>query len=482
MPPAIKATLQLETISELRGGFPQIPYAMGVKYDELVAADLAEGREPMFVNLPLAQFGQVSRNRRKYSEAEVRRMYNRIMQSQVTGALGHLTVDERSHAFEIPAVKWVGATIEGNQLWGKLYVLAHREDVREYFRVQKASGGRVGTSLYGMGYEEYDPEGDVWNVLDLELEQIDVVHPDRVGVLFAATLPPHITTETIQEAVNGELAEGFVRFESNGALCYGQINTIWTEGEVEVPYQDGLTVTASEEDPLARLNIWWPNYEGAGWVMSSHQVVLRFSALTRIEPLPAAETETIENQEEDDMATKPNTPSTEGQEVDVDSRIITMQEQHQDAVRELNRQLTEARAKERRFNSLCEMLNVGEGQDPILALQALQVTLKSLQVENIELLETAIKQEVSSHVKVTWVQGVVEQAVRARKPLSRAEVVAYTQDALLDPHIATIIKNAVQKEMGPSVQVPKTNPLDKSTEGNDGEIFFIIPTMNSMED
>lgn len=476
MPPTQKP-IQLELVSELRGGFPDVPSAVGVNYDELVAADLAKGQKPMFVTLPLAQFGQVSRNRRRYKEAEVRRMYNRIMQSAVTGQLGHLTEDERSHAFETPAVKWVGALIEGNQLWGKLYVMAHREDVREYFRVQKATGGRVGTSLYGVGYEEYIPDDDVWEITELELEQIDVVHPDRVGVLFAATLPPHITTETIQEAVNGDLAEGdFVSFESHGALCYGQINTIWTEGEVEVPYQDGLTVSATDDDPIARLNIWWPNYEGAGWVMSSHQVVLRFSQLTKIEPLPAAEM-TEEESMEEDMANKP-TPSTDGETVDVDSRIIAMQEQHQEQVREFNRKLAQAEANERTLNRLREMLKATDGTDPVLALQAQQSTMESLRRENIELLEAAIKQEVAKHVKVEWAQGVVEQAVRTRKPLSRAEVVAFVQEALADPHIAVIVKNAVQQAMGPNVETPKTNALGEGgSQGNPADVSILVPGM-----
>jgi hypothetical protein len=473
MPPQ-KIQVQLEAFWELRGSVPNVPFAEGVNYDELVAADLAKGQKPMFVTLPLAQFGQVSRNRRRYSESEVRRMYSRIMQSAVTGALGHLRDDERASAFEVPAVKWVGAVIEGNQLWGKLYVLSHQEDLREYFRVQKATSGRVGTSLYGLGYEEYNPDSEVWEVTELELEQIDVVHPDRVGVLFAATMSPHITSETVKEAENGELAVGdFVRFESNGVLCYGQINTITTEGEVEVPYQDGLTVTATEEDPIARLNIWWPNYEGAGWIMSSHQIVLRFSQLTKIEPLPAAET--IENEEEpmeESMANKPLTPSTV-EETDVDSRIITMQEQHQEAVRDLNKKIAQMESDNRAYARLREMLGVKEGQDPVLALQAQQSTLEVLRKENKELLETAIKQEVGKFVKVEWAQGMVESYVSNKNPQTRSDVVSFTQEALGQEHIATILKNAVQREMGPAVQTPTQTPVQTPV----GDDLIIIPSL-----
>ena len=191
-----KVQIQLSEVRELRGSYPDVPLAAGVNYEELVTADRAAGQDPMFVTLPLAYFGQVSRNKRRYSEAEVRRMYRRIVESAVTGALGHLRHEDRGFDFDIPAVKWVGAKIVGDELWGKLYVLSNRQDVREYFRVQKASGGKVGTSLYGMAYEDYHEADEVFDVREMDLEQIDIVHPDRVGVLFAATADPGITSET----------------------------------------------------------------------------------------------------------------------------------------------------------------------------------------------------------------------------------------------------------------------------------------------
>jgi hypothetical protein len=398
MPP--KIAIQLEAFAELRGSVPDVPFAEGVNYDELVAADLAKGQKPMFVTLPLAQFGQVSRNRRRYSESEVRRMYSRIMQSAVTGALGHLRDDERSFAFEVPAVKWVGASIEGNQLWGKLYVLSHKDDLREYFRVQKASGGRVGTSLYALGYEEYDPEAEVWDVSELELEQIDVVHPDRVGVLFAATMAPHITSETLAEEAS-----------------------------------------AVPEDTEAPLD----------------------------EEVPIDQETT-----EEDMATQPNTPSTTT-ETDVDSRIVAMTEAHQAEVRKLQAELNQLKSDTRALNRVREMLSVKEGQDVVLALQAEQSTMDVLRRENLELLDTAIKAEVSNLVPVEWVRGMVESIIRDRKPQTRGDVVSFVQEALAQEHIATILKNAVQKEMGPKVETSKTPAGETPNSSND--LFILVPGM-----
>jgi hypothetical protein len=473
MPPTKQASVQLENVAELRGSFPDVPFAAGVNYEELVAADLAESRQPMFVTLPLAQFGQVSRNRRRYSEAEVRRMYNRIMQGAVTGQLGHLTEDERSHAFPIPAVKWVGAIIVDKQLWGKAYILSNREDVREYFRVQKATSGRVGTSLYAMGYEEYLPEIDVWDVTDIELEQIDIVHPDRVGVLFAATIPPILTTETLREAVNGDLAvNDFVSFERNGALCYGQVNTIWTEGEVEIPYDGELTVTASEEDPIARINAWHQGYEG--WCMADWQFLMRFSKLTKVDELPEIELENIDLEDtEEEMGNQPKTPSTQDETVDVDSRILAIKEQSDESIRKLQAELSQLKSDTRKFARLCEMLGVKDDQDPVLALQAQQSTLGLLRTENMELLETAIKAEVASHVKVDWARAMVEAYARDKKPQTRSDVVSFVQEALAQEHIATILRNAVQKEMGPSVQTPTTTPEPTPV----GDDLIIIPGM-----
>jgi len=257
-------------------------------------------------------------------------------------------------------------------------------------------------------------------------------------------------------------------------LMRGQVNTVWTDGEVEVPYSDAPALEATAKNPIARMDVFEPHYDTGKWRRCDWQEIQYVRDLQKIESLPELaspedtltegqeadeQVNNIENLTEDEtpMATKPDSTK----EIhDVDSRIVELKEQHQEQVRELNGQIGGLEANERTVNRLREMLGVAEEQDPVLALQALQSTLRSLQRENIELLETAIVQEVGKFVKVQWAQGVVEQYVRNKKPLSRAEVVTYTQEALDNPHIAVIVKNAVQQAMGPNVENPKTQTPD----------------------
>ena len=487
-----KVKVQLEQISEFRGSPPEVPLAEGVNYEELVAKDIADGQEPMFVTLPLAQFGQVSRNKRRYPEAEIRRMYNRIIQSAVTGDLGHMKIEDRSTKFEVPAVKWVGAAIVEDELYGKLYVLSHRKDVREYMRVQKASNGRVGTSLYALAYEEYNEEDDVYEISGIELEQIDIVHPDRVGVLMAAMNSPHITIETIQEAEPGEIAVGdFVQWERNGNLVRGQVNTVWTEGEVEVPYSDSPDLTATDDNPIARMDVFEPNYHGKGWILTSWQLIQYVNDLTKIKPLELAESEQVPNSEDLSRTTSEEDAGAAGENIteevnneeeaemsktpqaDTDTRIVELQEAHQEQIRVLNLEKTELKKNARTFQRLCEMLSVAEGDDPVLALQALKSDYEVAQKENSDLLTTAIESEVSKHVAVEWARGIVIESVTKAHPQTRAEVVQVVQECLKNENVKRILKNAIQKESGPALTTPTETPAPDATD----EGLILIPEM-----
>lgn len=190
-----KQNLILETVSVFEGRYPDVALSEGIQVDALTEND----PNPMFVTVPIARVGAESRNtnaagkRRRYNREAVMAIVDAINKERVTGGLGHLRDEDRPYQFDVPPMRWVGATMEGDTAWGKAYVLPSRNDVREYIRTAKATNGRIGTSLYALG--SVDDDG---NVTIAQLESIDLVHPDRVGVQ-AASAKPTITRESHME-------------------------------------------------------------------------------------------------------------------------------------------------------------------------------------------------------------------------------------------------------------------------------------------
>jgi hypothetical protein len=110
--------------------------------------------------------------------------------------LGHLREEERSFRFDVPPLIWVGAIVdEQGTAWGKAYILPTASNVRDYVRASKASNAQIGTSIYGTA--EIDQSGAIVGET-LQLEQIDMVNPSRVGVP-QATGVPIITQETVKD-------------------------------------------------------------------------------------------------------------------------------------------------------------------------------------------------------------------------------------------------------------------------------------------
>lgn len=483
--------IEVVQLHKLEGAYPDVPIADGVDYEGLVQPDIDAGDKPFFITLPLGEKNAISRNGRRYvGDVAVNAIHDAIQNRRITGQLGHTAEDRRGWEFKLPVLHWVGSVVQDGIVWGKAFVPRTAMELREYYRIQGKKNATVGTSLEGWGVQEWNSELEMYDILSLDVDRVDAVEAHGVGILKAGSMPPKITSETkqpVQEAAPDDVAVGdLVSWNNrNNQLMRGRINTIWTEGEVEVPYSDSPAITATIENPLARMDVYEPHYKTGEWRLTGWQEIQYVRDLMKIESLPelnAAQDDVlsevqatpdeqdepnIENLPEDNpMATTPKQETH-----DTDSRIVELKEQHQEQVRDLNRQIGELKANERTVNRFREMLSVTEGQDPVLALQALQSTLQTLQKENNELLETAIKQEVGKFVKVEWAQGVVEQYVTNKKPLSRAEVVTYTQEALDNPHISVIVKNAVQAAMGPNVETQKTPQTDTPI----AEQWILIP-------
>jgi len=184
----------------LKGDYPDVPLAEGV-----VLAELTEGDDnPMFISLPIA-FVATSRNQVNYAEKDVIRIVNAVNTRNVVGNLGHLPEWERPYTFDIPPLRWVGATYvaDTRTAWGKAYVLPTARDVRDYIRASKGANAEIGTSIYGTA--EIDGDGNIVGET-LELENIDLAHPKRVGMPMAARIPL-ITQETVQPDTVSESTE-----------------------------------------------------------------------------------------------------------------------------------------------------------------------------------------------------------------------------------------------------------------------------------
>jgi hypothetical protein len=189
-------------ISEMRGRYPDVPLADGVDLDAIKATD----PNPMFVTLPIVHEGAKSEKGFAWKAADVQRVLSEIIAKRPEGILGHVRPDERSHRYDLPAVRWVGAILDENGVvWGKALVTETR--AKDYFRTAKAANARVGTSVYGVRGTK--------GLEDMTLESIDFGHPDRLGNPNAAAIPK----------ITSELSEGDPPMSDNENKLVSELTT-----------------------------------------------------------------------------------------------------------------------------------------------------------------------------------------------------------------------------------------------------------------
>ncbi len=186
-------------ISEFRGTPPDVPFAPGL---ELKTFTTEEDPNPFFVRLPLVEIGKKSINGVEWSVSASRRLVEQINTKRPEGILGHIPKEQRHFKYELPSLRWVGATIVENKVWGKAYVPANKPDVRDYLKQSMRLNARVGTSVYGMSSGR--------GVEDFNLESIDLGHPDRVANPTSVAVPI-VTAENQQGEIDVE-GEKLVNF------------------------------------------------------------------------------------------------------------------------------------------------------------------------------------------------------------------------------------------------------------------------------
>lgn len=171
-------------VTEMRGDYPDVPLAPGVQLDS------DDSEKPFFVTLPLLKIGGQSDNGFTWERDDVLRVQEEIVNKRVEGGVGHVPKDQRSTKYDLPKLRWVGATLDSETLWGKAYVPKYAGDVREFFLDAFRTGAKVGTSVYGTRGKR--------GLSDMVLESIDLGHPDRLGFKGAGAVPV-ITSEMQDE-------------------------------------------------------------------------------------------------------------------------------------------------------------------------------------------------------------------------------------------------------------------------------------------
>jgi hypothetical protein len=182
-------------ISELRGAYPNVPYASDVDYTALIAGE----SDPMFITLPIAKVNAKSGNGRYYDEAFVMELMKQTLANKPIGLMGHMTEAERATAFKPEAVHWVGAVRDGDMIWGKGLVVG---EAKARIARYKASGKSIATSIDAHADGIWDESLKAYRMRadTLRLSQIDLAPSDRAGIGDLARVPM-ITTELTQDTI-----------------------------------------------------------------------------------------------------------------------------------------------------------------------------------------------------------------------------------------------------------------------------------------
>ena len=165
-------------VSELHSNSPSIPFAPGLSLESFADED---DPKPFFVQLPLVEVGKTSANGLTWDASAARNLVEQINSKRPEGILGHVPKEQRHFSYKLPSLRWVGATIAGNTVWGKAYIPPDKLELRAYLQQSMKLSARVGTSVYGTSKGR--------GLAGFNLESIDLGHPDRVSSPVSAAVP-----------------------------------------------------------------------------------------------------------------------------------------------------------------------------------------------------------------------------------------------------------------------------------------------------
>jgi hypothetical protein len=207
--------------AEMGGEVPTIPLPANIKLDRLKKV---LGEELMFVTLPIGKVGITSRNGNTYGRKAIERLVEQVNAKRPEGRWGHLSNEELGTRYEPPAVRWLAAQLDSSGVaWGKLVPLT--QEALRHFETAEATGGRVGTSIFGL-----EPKSEAGEITDYRLVTIDLANAERVGVPLTAA-HPYITSEMEQPE-------------------RGSTGTVGPTQTADAPHSQ-VSTAAKEENPVA---------------------------------------------------------------------------------------------------------------------------------------------------------------------------------------------------------------------------------------
>lgn len=135
-------------------------------------------------------------------------------------------------------------------------------------------------------------------------------------------------------------------------------------------------------------------------------------------------------------------------------------EQQLEQAREQIRTLTLEKSAQSRnvadFNRVSELL--GKPADVVLELQAVIQQREDLKRENADLLEETIKSKVAEKVKVDAARPIIIEQVKAKKPVTRTDVVTAVEQVLGMESVKSLLKYGLTTEMGDPQPANRENP------------------------
>lgn len=199
-------SFQITFVSEFSATAPDVPLAPGV--DKALLEQTVDGQpdlSPMYLTLKVAEAGAVSGNKFRHTPELVSAVVEQINTVKPSGIMGHIRPEERSTAFPVADIHWVGAIEVDGAAYAKGYIPAGRAEVREQYRAEKAKGGKAATSLFGGGPKKTLNNGE-WTATPFRLDSLDLAPWSRAAwpstgefALTAETLDPTLQSEAVEQ-------------------------------------------------------------------------------------------------------------------------------------------------------------------------------------------------------------------------------------------------------------------------------------------
>jgi hypothetical protein len=168
-------------ITEFKGKRPEVSVRTGVDVAELTKGD----GDPFFLTVEISTEGRVSKNGLLHDAELATTLVQQINSRAAEGIMGHIKEGDRSTAFPVSDIHWLGATRQDGSTWAKGYIPKTAVAQREHFRILMATNGRAATSITGPAVREFvDKSKGTWRAKDFQLEQLDLAPFTR------AALPP----------------------------------------------------------------------------------------------------------------------------------------------------------------------------------------------------------------------------------------------------------------------------------------------------